>query len=109
MQIQGHFSRFARPGSAIVPTAGFTALSSAEYEAVRNRTVVCRASACPPAQGFPLLSTAWADADMATAGVVVANVNANDVQFSLVDTAGGRFTDCAIPAHSIQTYSFSTD
>ena len=76
---------------------------------MRNRTVVCRNAACPPAQGFPLLSTAWVDTAMATAGVVVANVNANEVHFSLVDTAGGgRFTDCVIPAHSIQTYSFPT-
>ena len=77
-------------------------------ELIRERTVTCRSKTCPPASGFPLMSVAFVDADMAQAGVVVANVNAEDVTFNLVDESRGRYTACTVPALSIQTYAFST-
>ncbi len=107
--IQGHFSRFMRPGSVIVASSGAAAAqTTAQYEAIRNRTVSCRGARCPPAAGFPLLAVAYADAAEGTAGVVVGNVNAEPVAFTLVDTRGARHSESSIPAHSIQTYTFPT-
>ena len=107
-QIQGHFSRAMRPGSFVVNTAGFTADTYADFEAIRNRTVACRGRDCGDAAGFPLMSVGFADPAAQEAGVVVANVNAQPVDFVLEDAQGGRHSACSIPAHSIQTYTFST-
>jgi hypothetical protein len=88
----------------VVATSGATA-DAAGFEALRNRTVVCGRAACPPAAGFDLMSVAFVDAD-GSAGVVVANANAAPAAFTLRDTRGARATDCTIPAHSIQTYTW---
>ena len=108
-QVQGHFSRFMRPGSVIIASSGAAvAQTTAQYEAIRNRTVSCRGAGCPPAGGFPLLAAAFADPAEGVAGVVVANVNAAPVAFTLVDTRGARHSESSIPGLSIQTYTFPT-
>jgi hypothetical protein len=94
-----------------VPSTGpATASTYEDYEGIRQRAVSCGGQAhCAPAAGFPLMSAAYADPVMGSAGVVVANVNAQPVNFTLVDTQGNRHSECTIPGLSVQTYSFSTD
>jgi O-glycosyl hydrolase len=108
--IQGHFSRFMRPGSFVVLTTGdITAQSYADFESVRKFAVGCRGSSCPPpAAQLPLMSVGYVDPVQQVAGVVVANVNGEAVSFNLVDAAGNQHTPCTIPPSSIQTYTWAT-
>jgi len=103
--MQGHFSRFMRPGSrvlSVAPAAG--ELPYAGYEAVRAHAVACRSRRCAPATTLPLLAVGWLGGG-ATGAVLV---NANDVarNYTLVDVAGGRQVRGVLPPQSLHTLSW---
>lgn len=106
----GHFSRYARPGSKRVSTAGSAgiAVASADYEAVRAHIYSGSKGGV-----VPLVTNAFVSADGTTASVVVLNAGEQPVEFELRDTAMGSGGTLAavpvtIPAHSIQTLTYST-
>jgi len=101
--IIGHFSRFMRPGSFVVPTFGDTATSYDDFEAVRDFAVSCRSKQCPPPTKLPLLSVGYSDPAMQQAGVIVANPNSVPSAFIFWDVASKRYLNTSIPKQSIQT------
>jgi len=111
--VMGHFSKFMLPGSFIVASqGGLFASDYVQYEAIRNRTVVCARQQCEPipgVNGLGLLGVGYVNPTLDTAGAVVANPNPVAITFDLYDLQGERFTACTIPPFSIQSYSFSTD
>ena len=106
--VLGHFSRVMLPGAFIVNAAGANVATTYEdFEVIRNRTVNCWRRQCEPAAGLPLLSVGFTDPVRGQAGVVVANVNEQGVDFVLGDTQSGRASTSHIPGQSIQTYTFA--
>ena len=107
--IQGHFSRFMRPGSVVVQTTGqSTATTYEDFEAIRNHSVQCANSPCAPVS-LKLLSVGFVDEERGHAGVVVANANAFLMNFNIYDQQLNQFTACSIPPFSIQSYDFLLD
>jgi glucosylceramidase len=104
--IIGHFSRFARPGSARIATSGAgLASTNADYNEVRAFALGKNATS------LPLMAASFLSADASTVSVVVANANDYAVDFMLRDAVGAngqpRAAHASIPALAIQTYSFA--
>ena len=101
----GQISRFARPGSRLVPSGGAgTAASAADYDDVRAYSLSQKDST-----DF-LLSVAFVSPDGATASVVVANPTNDVADFKLLDSdapGGARAARASLPAHSIATFSWA--
>ena len=105
--ILGHFSRAMKPGSFIVPTTGDTADSYADFESIRNYTLSCYGERTCSSPSFPLISVGFADPVHNVAGMIVANINHQAINFNIHDISGGnRYSTGSIPAQSIHTYTW---
>ena len=102
--IIGHVSRYARPGSRLVPSGGRgVAASAADYDGVRAYALGQAAST------DALLAVAFAAADGRSFAAVVANPSDAAATFDLIDAGaqgGARAATTTLPPHTIATYSW---
>ena len=104
--VMGHLSRFARPGALRVDASGpGFAASPADYDAIRAYTLGQSTNGT-----LPLVASAFVAPGGDYASVVVLNAGNTSLKFKLADLQSGggvRATQAAIPARSIQTYTFA--
>lgn len=104
--VMGHLSRFARPGALRVDASGpGFAASPTDYDAIRAYTLGQSTNGT-----LPLVASAFVAPGGDYASVVVLNAGDSPLKFKLADSQSGggvRATQAAIPARSIQTYTFA--